>query len=78
MRGARGGLKVAERGARVESLLGVSAGRRLGRGLWLQGGFNVRGYGDRDFPDAGVTAAGPFLRFSWGFDEEDLRHALLR
>ena len=49
---------------------GLSVGFQLARNIWLSLGYNIDGFDDRDFSDAGYTAQGPYLQFRMKFDQD--------
>lgn len=48
---------------------GVSVGFQLARNIWLSLGYNLDGFDDRDFSDAGYTAQGAYIQFRMKFDQ---------
>ncbi|MCK4705540.1 MAG: hypothetical protein KAT90_08680, partial [Gammaproteobacteria bacterium] len=49
---------------------GLSVGFQLARNIWLSLGYNLDGFDDRDFSDAGYTAQGAYLQFRMKFDQD--------
>ena len=58
--------------------IGASVGYGLMENLWLSFGYNMQGYDDADFSQGDFTAQGPFVKFRFKFDQEDLRGLLKR
>lgn len=56
--------------------LGASLGYGLMENMWLSLGYNLRGFEDSDFSQGDFTARGPFVKFRFKFDQEDLRSLL--
>ncbi len=53
--------------------VGADIGFQVLENTWLAVGYNVKGFSDSDFSDAGYLAQGPFLRFSVKADQESLK-----
>ncbi|MEM7279700.1 MAG: hypothetical protein AAF385_16435, partial [Pseudomonadota bacterium] len=53
--------------------VGADIGFQVLENTWLAVGYNVKGFSDTDFSDAGYLAQGPFLRFSVKADQESLK-----
>lgn len=58
--------------------IGASVGYGLMENLWLSLGYNIHGFEDDDFSQGDFTAQGPFVKFRFKFDQEDLRGLLKR
>jgi hypothetical protein len=56
--------------------LGASLGYGLLENLWISFGYNLHGFTDSDFSQGEFTAQGPFVKFRFKFDQEDLRSLL--
>ncbi|UCF88966.1 MAG: OmpA family protein [bacterium] len=56
--------------------LGASVGYGLMENLWLSFGYNLHGFEDTDFSQGDFTAQGPFVKFRFKFDQEDLKSLL--
>jgi hypothetical protein len=56
--------------------LGASLGYGLLENLWVSFGYNLHGFTDSDFSQGEFTAQGPFVKFRFKFDQEDLRSLL--
>jgi hypothetical protein len=63
------------RGGEVAYSAGPSVGFSPAQNAWLGLGFNLVGYSDRDFSAAAYTAAGPYLRLRFKFDQDSVRDA---
>jgi uncharacterized repeat protein (TIGR01451 family) len=52
---------------------GASVGYNPATNIWLSVGYNRAGYEDDDFNLAGFTAAGPYVKLRFKFDQESVR-----
>jgi opacity protein-like surface antigen len=52
---------------------GVSVGYALIKNMWISAGYNFTGFEDQDFSAADFTAAGPFVKFRFKFDQQSVR-----
>jgi uncharacterized repeat protein (TIGR01451 family) len=52
---------------------GVSVGYALIKNMWVSAGYNFTGFEDQDFSAADFTAAGPFVKFRFKFDQQSVR-----
>lgn len=52
---------------------GLSVGYALIKNMWVSAGYNFTGYADPDFSAADYTAAGPFVKFRFKFDQQSVR-----
>ncbi len=57
---------------------GASVGYGLMENLWLSFGYNIHGFEDDDFSQGEFTAQGPFVKFRFKFDQDDLKVILKR
>jgi len=55
---------------------GLSTGYNVMKNVWLSAGYNVEGFEDGDFADAGYTAAGPYIKFRISLDQQAARNTL--
>ncbi len=53
--------------------VGASAGYTPAKNVYIQAGYNIVGFRDRDFSLLGYTAQGPYLRVSAKFDQDSLK-----
>ncbi len=60
----------------IRNSLGVATGHAVSRNVWLSAGYNFQGFDDKDFRNAGYTAAGPFLKFRMSLDHLTARNVL--
>ena len=56
--------------------LGASIGTRFIDNTWVEAGYNVEGFDDADFSDAGFSARGPYATFRLKIDQATLRELL--
>ena len=56
--------------------VGASVGYGLVENMWLSFGYNIHGFEDSDFSQGDFTAQGPYIKFRFKFDQEDLRGLL--
>jgi uncharacterized repeat protein (TIGR01451 family) len=56
--------------------VGASLGYGLMENMWLSFGYNLHGFTDSDFSQGDFTAQGPFVKFRFKFDQNDLRSIL--
>jgi hypothetical protein len=56
--------------------LGASLGYGIVENVWISFGYNLQGFTDSDFSQGDFTAQGPFVKFRFKFDQEDLRSLL--
>jgi len=54
---------------------GISVGYNIAENAWISVGYNLMGFEDSDFSQAGYTAEGPFIRFRFKFDQNSVRDA---
>lgn len=66
----------SEIGNNMKQSYGLSVGYSFARNTWLSLGYNFDGFDDDDFTGAGYTAAGPYIKFRFGFDHHTSRQAL--
>jgi uncharacterized repeat protein (TIGR01451 family) len=57
---------------------GLSVGYALIENMWISAGYNFTGYEDPDFSAADFTAAGPFVKFRFKFDQQSVREIVDR
>ena len=55
---------------------GLSAGYSPAQNMYLQFGYNIKGFEDRDFTLRSYTAQGPFMRMNMKFDQESVKSYL--
>jgi hypothetical protein len=74
--GLRGSILHGWSAGQYDYSYGASVGRDLMKNIWISLGYNVAGFEDRDFSDAGTTSRGPFVMFRMKFDQQSLKEAL--
>lgn len=57
---------------------GVSIGYAFIKNMWISAGYNFTGFEDQDFSAADFTAAGPFVKFRFKFDQQSVREIVDR
>ncbi|MBT8136382.1 MAG: OmpA family protein [Gammaproteobacteria bacterium] len=57
----------------VDYSIGADIGYSFARNVWLSLGYNFAGFDDEDFSDARYTARGPYIRFRFKADQDNLR-----
>lgn len=60
--------------------LGVEAGMTVAKNAWISIGYNVTGFEDDDFSQAGYLSDGPYLKFRLKADQhtfDDFRRGML-
>ncbi len=59
--------------AQMDYRSGVSVGYAIVKNMWISAGYNFTGFEDQDFSAADFTAAGPFVKFRFKFDQKSVR-----
>ncbi|MFV1997155.1 MAG: OmpA family protein [Acidiferrobacterales bacterium] len=63
-------------GNNLQYSYGLSVGYSFARNTWISFGYNFDGFIDDDFTAAGYTAAGPYIKIRFGFDQKTSRAAM--
>jgi hypothetical protein len=73
--GLRGSILHSWNSGQINYSSGPSVGYNIVKNSWISLGYNFTGFTDKDFSAAEYTAQGPYLRFSYKFDQNSVKDA---
>jgi len=71
--GLHAGILHSWNAGRVDYRTGFSVGYAVVKNMWVSLGYNFSGFRDEDFSAADYTAAGPYAKFRFKFDQQSVK-----